>query len=339
MNILKILTGFLCAILIISCKSEKKEATKQTETETEKTTVTPKTYAEISIAEGGKWIDGTRGHKEYDGGTSFKNVEMLEVPENHTDHSWYIRYEGPGWESNKVGYRLYLDWRNAIDIFGKKTDSLVLANVGQDGFDSYHEPESWGQDILKVGKGLGIGSIGRLVDDKVVHFKEVEATKAFVQNTEKQSTVTINYKGWKTGDDTIDLSSTLSISPDKRYTKHSIQPSKEITGIVTGIVNHGVAYFQKESTNKKWAYIATYGVQTLVPDQLGMAIFYETETTSEVKKGEDDYLIEFKPTTKAISFYFLGAWEQEKNGIKTEAEFITYLNEKLAELNTTNTLQ
>jgi len=251
MNILKILTGFLCAILIISCKSEKKEATKQTETETEKTTVTPKTYAEISIAEGGKWIDGTRGHKEYDGGTSFKNVEMLEVPENHTDHSWYIRYEGPGWESNKVGYRLYLDWRNAIDIFGKKTDSLVLANVGQDGFDSYHEPESWGQDILKVGKGLGIGSIGRLVDDKVVHFKEVEATKAFVQNTEKQSTVTINYKGWKTGDDTIDLSSTLSISPDKRYTKHSIQPSKEITGIVTGNCKSWRSIFSKRKYKQK----------------------------------------------------------------------------------------
>ena len=317
---------------IFSCKTEKKETPK------EEVVTIEKTYAEISIAEGGEWIDGTRGHQEYDGGTSFKNVTSLKVPQQHTDHSWYIRYEGPGWESNKVGYRIYLDWRNAIDIFGKKTDSLVLSGVGQDGFDSYHEPESWGQDILKVGKGLGIGSIGRLVNDEVLHFNEVDSTFASVENSAENSMVKINYFGWKTGDEKIDVASSLSIKPDSRITKHTIASSKEVDGIVTGIINHDVEYFQKESENKKWAYIATYGVQTLVPDNLGMAIFYEVSTTNNVFKGDYDYLIEFKPTTNPIDFYFLGAWEQEKDGIKTKEEFITYLNDKLTELNKNNNL-
>ncbi|NRD21816.1 DUF4861 family protein [Winogradskyella litoriviva] len=322
-------------ISILACKNEETKAV--SEQVAKKEVKSPvKTYAEISIAEGGKWIDGERGHKEYNGGTSFKNVNQLQVPDNHTDHTWYLRYEGPGWENNKIGYRLYLDWRNAIDIFGKTTDNMVLSQVGQDGFDSYHETQSWGQDILKVGKGLGIGSIGRLVDNNVLHFKEVDNTHATIKNTESNSTVTIQYKGWKTGKDKIDLKSTLSIAPDQRYTKHTIQPSKAINGIVTGIVNHGVNFIQKE--NKKWAYIATYGKQTLVPDNLGMAIFYKLETTTEVKKGAYDYLIEFKPTTKPIVFYFLGAWEQEVDGIKTEKAFITYLNEKLAELNNNDKL-
>ena len=73
-----------------------------------------------------------------------------------------------------------------------------------------------------------------------------------------------------------------------------------------------------------------------MPDNLGMAIFYEVATTTEVKKGEFDYLIEFKPTTKPISYYFLGAWEQEVNGIKTQDEFIKYLEDKLVELSTKN---
>ncbi|MBG7610632.1 DUF4861 domain-containing protein, partial [Polaribacter sp. BAL334] len=59
----------------------------------------PKTYAEISIAQGGDWVDGPRGHKEYSNGTSFKNISNLNVPKEHTDHSWFIRYEGPGWEN------------------------------------------------------------------------------------------------------------------------------------------------------------------------------------------------------------------------------------------------
>ncbi len=95
---------------------------------------------------------------EYQGG-EFKPVGKLLVDEKHTDHSFDIQFEGPGWESDKIGYRIYLDWRNAIDIFGKKTDAMVLHNVGLDGFDSYHEMQDWGVDILKVGSALGIGTL------------------------------------------------------------------------------------------------------------------------------------------------------------------------------------
>lgn len=320
-------------VLFFSCKNqEKKAVTEEVEIEISEEQNEPQTYAEISIKEGGFWKE-----REYFEGT-FKNLDSVKVPKEHTDHSWYIRYEGPGWESNKVGYRLYLDWRNAIDIFGKVTDSLMLSQVGQDGFDSYHEMQSWGTDILKVGKGLGIGSIGRLVNNKTVHFEEVDSTFATVENTQEKSTVKVTYYGWKTADDKIDLTSELSIKPNKRYTKHTIQSSKEIVGICTGIVKHGVEYFEKESENKNWAYIATYGEQTLVPDDLGMAIFYETSTVEKVIDSEFDYLLEFKPTTKPISFYFLGAWEKEKNGIKTKEAFLSYLDEKLNELNANSNL-
>lgn len=333
MKKLKFIIASFCFLAIFGCKTENTKEKEEEVKVLEKT----KTYAEISIAQGGKWINGPRGHEEYSERTSFKNVTKLRVPDQHTDHTWYIRYEGPGWESNKIGYRLYLDWRNAIDIFGKKTDTMVLSKVGQDGFDSYHEPEAWGQDILKVGKGLGVGSLGRLVNDKVAHFKDVDSTFASITNSTKESSITINYYGWKTGNDKIDLESTLSIQPDSRITKHTIIPSKAINGIVTGIVDHKVNYFKKETSAKKWAYIATYGKQTLVPDNLGMAVFYKIDA-ADVKKGEFDYLVEFKPTTEPINFYFLGAWEQEPNGIKTEKEFLKYLDDRLAKLNTSNKL-
>lgn len=337
MKINKYLTVMILFISFIACKNEKK-VTVSEEPITKEIKSSGKTYAEISIAEGGEWVDGKRGHDEYVGRTLFKNVNKLRVPDKHTDHTWYLRYEGPGWESNKVGYRLYLDWRNAIDIFGKKTDSIILPQVGQDGFDSYHEAQSWGQDILKVGKGLGIGSIGRLVENKVLHFKEVDSTIVDVKNNSTNSSVNINYNGWKTGNDKINLYSTFSINADERFTEHTFKPSKAINGIVTGIVDHKVNYIQKVAANKNWAYIATYGKQTLVPDNLGMAIFYQTATVSEVKKGEFDYLIEFKPTTNPVSYYLLGAWEQEPNGIKTQAEFTEYLDGLLDELNKKNTL-
>ena len=292
-----------------------------------------KTYAEISIKEGGQW-----NGKKYEGGT-FKNVQDLTLPSTHTDHSYYIRYEGPGWESNKVGYRLYLDWRNAIDIFGKLTEDMVLQDVGQDGFDSYHNMSDWGADILKVGKGLGIGSIGRVVNNELLHFNTVENTSARVENSNSNSKVFVNYKGWETNGESTDMNSELTIFPDQRYTKHTIQSSNALTGIVTGIVNlYKLPAIKKTSANQKWAYVASYGKQTLFDDNLGMAVFYRTEDAEKVFEGATDHLIQFRPSTKKITFYFLGAWEKEINGIKTEAEFLKYLDENLDKLNKTNQL-
>jgi len=314
------------ALLIIgltSCQAQNKK----------NTTTNSGAYAEISVKEGGKW----EGRK-YIGGT-FKNVQSLKLAPEHTDHSFDIRYEGPGFENKHIAYRLYLDWRNAIDLFGKFSDTIVLPKVGLDGFQSYHEKCEWGSDILKAGKALGIGSIGRYANKEVLHFNNVDSTLVKVQNVKEQSDVYVNYYGWKTANDKIDFKSNLSVTPDERYVKHTITPSKKIEGICTGIVKlNNLEVIKKESTNKKWAYIATYGVQSMFSDNLGMAIFYETSTVQDYVEGELDHLLVFKPTQTPISFYFLGAWEKEKAGIKTKEEFLAYLDQKLALLNKKNKL-
>ena len=292
-----------------------------------------KVHAEISVKQDGKW-DGNK----YIGG-NFKNVQSLKLAKEHTDHSFDIRFEGPGFENRHIAYRLYLDWRNAIDLFGKFSDTIVLPKIGLDGFDSYHEKCEWGSDILKVGKGMGIGSIGRFVNNEVLHFNNVDSTFVKIENEKKHSDVNVNYFGWDTENEKIDLKSKLTVFPDEYYVKHTITPSNSIQGICTGIVKlNNLELLKKESANKKWAYIATYGVQSMFSDNLGMAIFYETATVENLVEGKDDHLIVFKPTLAPSTFYFLGAWEKEKAGIQTKEAFITYLDQKLNELNRKNKL-
>lgn len=322
MKIYKI--GALALILgqIVSCNSQAIHSKNE-----------QKTNAEISVKEGGKW-----NGRKYEGGT-WKSVQSHTLNPLHTDHSFDIRYEGPGWESNKIAYRLYLDWRNAIDIFGKTSEKLILPQVGLDGFDSYHLKQEWGSDILKVGKGQGLGSIARIVDGKMYHFETVDQTSASVENSSKSSTVNINYSGWKTLDDKIDLKAELSIFPDERFTKYTFTPSAAIEGIATGIVKvKKLDLLQKKSTNGKWGYIATFGNQSMFDDGLGMALFYETSTITEVKEGPFDYLVVFKPTTKAVNYYFLASWEKEQDALKTKEEFQNYINNKLDQLNSKNKL-
>ena len=124
-----------------------------------------RTYAELAMKPENVYYDGRFR------GNAFVNVTKIRVPSIHTDHDALFKYEGPGWESEKVGYRFYLDWRNATDIFGKKKDKLILASVGVHDTvakdDSYHSMQEWGMDIFKVGNSLGIGSMGMWYDGKV----------------------------------------------------------------------------------------------------------------------------------------------------------------------------
>ena len=329
------LLAIAISTIFFSCKENQEQQQNTIQEETSQT-VEGKTYAEISVKKGGEWQG-----REYVGGT-FENVEEVTLPGEHTDHSYYIRYEGPGWENPQVGYRLYLDWRNAIDIFGKKTDTLVLPRVGQDGFDSYHEEAPWGMDILKAGQSLGIGSYGRFMNDTVAHFQNVENTRAQVSNSEGSSQVKIEYSGWATGSDTIDLTSTLTIYPEDRFTKAELDPSEPLEGLTTGIVKFdGIELKQKQSENGEWAYIATYGNQTLAgeEDKLGMAIFYKTDEVKEVTEGPHDHLVVFNETEEPVTYYFLGAWEQEPNGITTEEQFVSDLDSKLITLTDQGSLE
>ncbi|KIC62085.1 DUF4861 family protein [Chryseobacterium taiwanense] len=293
-------------------------------------------YAELSVKEGGKW-DGNK----YIGGT-FKNIQELTLPESHTDHSTYIRYEGIGLENNQIAYRLYLDWRNATDIFGKKVNTLVLPEVGQDGFESYHHDATWGQDVLKSGRTIGVGSYGRYDEqnDFVETFKIVKNTTVKVVNEKEQSYATINYKGWKTWGDAIDLQSKLTIFNKDRFVKVDLNLSNTISGLCTGIVAiKNIPLKQGISQNKKWAYIATYGNQTETKkdDNLGMAVFYPLENFDKYVKTKSTHTIVFKKT-KNVSYYFLGAWSLEPNGLTTEESFYQDLDKKLEILDKNNQL-
>lgn len=305
----------------------------------EKIRKNPKTqfsYAELSVKEGGKW----QGN-EYIGG-SFKNVNELTLPAEHTDHSYYIRYEGIGLENNQIGYRLYLDWRNATDIFGKKVNTLVLPEVGQDGFESYHHDSTWGQDILKSGRTIGIGSYGRYDEqnDFVETFKTVKSTTAKVFNENDKSFATIDYKGWKTWGKAVNLQSKLTIFNKDRFVKVDLSLDQTLSGLCTGIVAFkDIPMKQGTSKNKKWGYIATYGTQTLAKkeDNLGMVVFYPIESFDKYVQTKSTHTVVFKKT-KYVSYYFMGAWSQEPNGLKTEEEFYKDLDKKLEILDNNNQL-
>jgi hypothetical protein len=290
-----------------------------------------RTQAELSHKVGGKFVE-----RKYEGGF-FQNVNFLRVPPEHSDHSFYLRYEGPGWESDKVGYRFYLDWRNAIDIFGKKTADMVLQSVGQDGFESYHHMSDWGMDILKVGDALGLGSPAMWVDNKAERVSATDSiTCTIVSSGPVQSQIRTDYYGWQAyGGQKYDLICRLTINAGSRLTFCSLQISANPPNLCTGIVkSDSAAVFHSGDTGQTWQYLANYGRQSLANDRLGMAVLYKKADLMEKTADAHSDVLVLKPSGGRLDYYFLATWEKEPGGITSREQFMDYLDQTLQKLKT-----
>lgn len=301
-----------------------------------KTKFMQRTHAEVSEKRGYKLVDGV-----YTGGY-FESVKSTTTPPGHIDHNYYYKMEGPAWESDKVGYRLYLDWRNSTDIFGKKTSDIVLPGVGHDkdpeGHDTYHTMADWGMDIFKVGNTLGVGTFGALVDGKVEKVSKTDSTICTILNDGPiLASLSIKYFGWNFGKEKSDLKSYLEITAGSRLTHYSQNINSTYSEFCTGLAKHKNTEFIRSDNRSSgaWNYIAQWGKQSLAGenDELGIALFYNNNQLVKLTEDEFSRIVVLHPTNNKMDYYFAACWDQEKKGIKNIDEFKSYLNRTVQKLN------
>jgi len=110
------------------------------------------TQAFLKVQSGGSFKNGV-----YQDGIGEEKVETLDIPNKQVQGSGWAHIEGPVWESDLVGYRIYLDACNRVDIFGKSKPNLILDAISE----NYHEVQPWGTDILKVSNLLALDHLLR----------------------------------------------------------------------------------------------------------------------------------------------------------------------------------
>ncbi len=289
-------------------------------------------HAELSVKK-----DYTLINRIYKGG-HYIPVKQSKIPLNHKDHDNYYKCEGPCWESDKVAYRLYLDWRNSIDIFGKKLEPCILPRVGlkkgRNNADSYHTMADWGMDIFKVGNSLGIGTFAAYVNGKVGKVSQTDSVICTVTNDGPiWASVNTKYFGWQIANQKIDLNTTLTITAGKRLTRYDISLTGNFPIFCTGLAKHQNTTFLISQNQGDWGYIAYWGKQSLAGDHLGTALFYPRN--AKIKLAEDalSSIVLLRPLRGKIRYYFAACWQQEAHGIKNKDQFIQYLQEVLWHLN------
>lgn len=199
--------------------------------------------------------------------------------------------EGPGWESDRLAFRLYWDQRNATDIFGKKKPALGLQQYARPDV-NYHYETPWGMDILKVGSALGAGGFGIWLDGKVQKVTETERDYKVIADGPVRSIIDLYYKNWVAGSRKFDLLARISMIAGQKYCTIELWlaplDGKPLPEFVTGVVKHEETVLVSD---RNAGYLGRWGLQALDPGEkprgshLGLGVVVDPENIVEF--GED----------------------------------------------------
>jgi len=265
--------------------------------------------------------------------------------------------DGPTWENDKVGFRHYLDGRNAKDVFGKKIPTITPENVGVNSVgaveDNYHQMYDWGRDVFPVGSSVGLGGYALLINNEVKRLgilvndtiNNVEKTTfKIVSEGPENSVLSYDYHNWNASGNRYQVHETTSIWPGMYAYKNTVSidglKGNETFLIALSNINNqkGVKVVEsgdwvcliqhdKLTYNREWIL----GTAILVPKK-GYNGYIEAP-----KKGQltDSYLAKMTiENNKEISYYAVAGWElsADKNFNDADyfANYVTNLAKQLS---------
>lgn len=268
-------------------------------------------------------------------GGVFHQRTSFTPPPSHFIHDGLIAFEGIGWESDRVAYRLYLDERNVPDLFGKFGPDIIFPHIGR-GFDDYQYPRDWGGDIYKVGDALGMGGLGVLREGKAAQLGRSRITGKVIAQGPITAIAAVDAEGVRgTG---ASLNARYAISAGSALTFVDADARGFSNPLVAGLTLHATDEEVPGSASGPWRYIALWGPQEHGEDHIGTALFYRAEDVEAAPQRDGASLfIRFKNRDR-ISYAFAGRWVQEGKavpgykGIRDLAGFRGWLEETREDL-------
>ncbi|MGB9456338.1 MAG: DUF4861 family protein [Bryobacteraceae bacterium] len=231
-------------------------------------------------------------------------------------------YEGPGWESEHTAWRIYFDKRNAIDLFGKRRPGLYLDLFASPEY-VYHRESPLGRDIYGIGKSIGPGGIGVLVNGQAEHVADVaERTWRIVSSGPVRSIVELEYKQWRIAGRTVHLVSRITQWAGEHGFEHRIAiEGADGLPLVTGLPFKPAAGKLNLSIPRV-RVLATWGPQVvlsgnraqdtdLADENLGVAVVLPEQEAGDEWKDASDLLIGVLPHDNTAHWYAAAIWDQE----------------------------
>lgn len=289
-----------------------------------------------------------------------ENHKTLSIKANEVPTEPFARFQmdGPAWENDKIGFRQYIDGRNARDLYGKKIPAMALDTVGISASggleDNYHVMLPWGRDILAVGTSLGLGGIAILNNEESVRLgvtldderNNIDLTSyQLITEGPVRSIFKLSYEGWQVGAEKLSLENTVTIWAGSYGYKNTVKLNSDhatdtlLVGLVN--INNDLPPVLNED-NSAFTLFSTFDKQTYEKEfYLGMALAFPSDKylmyqeSPESGPGITNTYLNYIELTgaKTVEYYAFAGWElSEEDFTRSEyfQEYITNAAEKLA---------
>jgi uncharacterized protein DUF4861 len=237
-------------------------------------------------------------------------------------------YEGLGWESDVIAYRLYFDERNAIDVYGKHDRRLSLGKFAERDY-NYHADSEWGRDVMKIGDALGVGSFGLWKDQQLNKFAKVSQRRwRLIVDGPVRSIIALQGEGWQVAGKQFNIETRFTAVAGQRWTKVDVNLEGASDGfqLATGIVKHPQTAVLSD---RRAGYLATWGQQVeSAPGDLGLAVLLPTSRLAQFTEDNLNHLalLSLKPS-QPLTYYLAAAWDKEQEPITSSERWKDYLQQ------------
>ncbi|MBO4612430.1 MAG: DUF4861 family protein [Bacteroidaceae bacterium] len=268
--------------------------------------------------------------KVWDRKYRYPRVNQIEYKGDVPSLAMYDAIYGHGamWENEWIGFRVYMDHRQSIDLYGKKQAQLEL-----DQTNFYTTDEQWaagfGEDILFVGGSIGAGSFRGFEGDTLSFVNPVAARgQRVLSEGPDTAVVEIYVRDWQYAGRCLQFRQRFTAIRGQR----EVQVDVEITANGEGQTANGVDELRFATGVQKFEFntsgmartdglVASWGLN--VPDKeghpdrvhtLGMAVRAAEENLVEVKEDALNYLCILRPVGGHIRYTLAVASDLQQQG-------------------------
>lgn len=296
----------------------------------------PQVYAEMLLKD--KNVKEENKHRLY--------ISSLTV-EKGTNPYWQLHHHGPAFENKMVGYRIYFDHRQTVDIYGKYHQGLELQDT-QFYPDSTQKAAGFGDDVLWVGSTLGLGTLRGWNGTEPVMLEDVERrTLRILAQGPLRTIVEVTDEGWNAPSTLTTLPPPLTMTT--RYTLYAnrrdcqvdIRFDRPAAGyeFATGFINvKGSEEFSDLSTIRGcWGTDWPVSAKDSIGHKretvgLGICIPFKN-IVKELRRDKRNYAFVVATETDKLHYAITFGSDNEDFGYHSADEWFAYLKEWKKRLN------
>lgn len=259
---------------------------------------------------------------------------VTEASSDKDDMYKQMHHHGVAFETDLIAYRLYFDKKQTVDVYGKIKPKLEIAES------QWYPTEDqltkgFGDDILKVGSSVGVGTFKGWDGTQALHFEEMaRRTQRIVATGSLRNVVEMEVKGWKYQGKTIDATIRCIQYAHHRDVEVQVQFNADLTDSL--IFCTGVQKMEEEKLYTDNAgLVGIWGTAMPMPEPekekygkqtVGLGVVVPAEFAKMQAADTRNHLVLLSNNkTTAIRYYFTAAALKEKKGYKTADEFFKYL--------------